>query len=86
MDAEYARGLVDELRALPRESSYVEFKRNKADSKSIGQYISALSNSAVLHDLSYGYLVWGIDDDTHEVVGTSFDPRASRVGNEDLLP
>ena len=30
------------------------------------------------------YLVWGIDDKTHEVNGTSFVPGSSKIGNEEL--
>lgn len=30
------------------------------------------------------YLVWGVRDEDHAVVGTTFDPHAARVGNEEL--
>ncbi len=30
------------------------------------------------------YLIWGVRDADHSVVGTTFDPRAARVGNEEL--
>lgn len=39
--------LLKELCSLPKETEWVEFKRN-ADIKVIGEYISALSNSAAL--------------------------------------
>jgi ATP-dependent DNA helicase RecG len=50
----------------------------------IGQYISALANGAARAGKSFGYLVWGIDDETHAVVGTTFDPFAAKKGNENL--
>jgi len=79
--------LVDELRALPTETEWLEFKRNKADPHEIGEYLSALANEACLRSQARGYLVFGIDDATHEVVGTSFDPYALKgKGNQDLLP
>lgn len=76
--------LIQELVALPHETEWVEFKRDNTDPDEIGQYISALSNSAALLGKSRGYLVWGVDDATHAVAGTRFRPRAAKVGNEDL--
>jgi len=30
------------------------------------------------------YLVWGVDDKTHKIVGTTFKPAAAGVSNEEL--
>ena len=76
--------LLHELIKLPMETEWVEFKRNYADYDDIGEYISALSNSAIYHDKSCAYLIWGVDDVTHEIVGTDFDFSAAKVGNEEL--
>lgn len=76
--------LVHGLRALPREIEWVEFKQNQAAPDEIGEYLSALSNAAALAGQQIGYLVWGIEDGTHDVVGTVFDPFAARIGNEEL--
>ena len=73
-----------ELVSLPRETEWLEFKHNNHDPLEIGQYISALSNSATLHDQYYGYLVWGVKDGTQSVVGTTFKPRDQKVGNQEL--
>jgi ATP-dependent DNA helicase RecG len=73
-----------ELRNLTAETEWVEFKCNNADHQKIGQYISALSNSAALCGKRHGYIVWGIEDATHALVGTSFKPRQQKVGNEEL--
>lgn len=81
------RAKLDELRALPNETEWVEFKHNNDDPQEIGEYISALSNSAALHREPFGYILWGIEDGTHDVVGTSFKPRREKgKGNEDLEP
>jgi ATP-dependent DNA helicase RecG len=77
-------GLVRELCKLPNETEWVEFKHNNDNPEEIGEYLSALANSAALHGKSSAYLVWGIDDPTHEVVGTTFVPAAKKVGNEEL--
>jgi predicted HTH transcriptional regulator len=76
--------LLYELIKLPKETEWLEFKKNYADSEEIGEYISALSNSATYHDRSNSYLIWGVDNDTHEVVGTEFNFSDAKVGNEEL--
>ena len=83
-DDEYWRSVVRELTALPIETGWLEFKQNKADPQDIGEYISALANSAALDGKAQAYVVWGIDDATHAVVGTTFDPASFRIGNEEL--
>ncbi|EHQ34732.1 ATP-binding protein [Methanoplanus limicola] len=76
--------LVKELAGLPTETEWVEFKQNNASHEDIGEYISALGNSATYHDKNSAYLIWGVSDDTHGIVGTTFDYRSYKVGNEEL--
>ena len=77
---------IDQLRGQPTETEWLEFKRNRYDPKQLGEYLSALANSACLADQPAGYLIFGIDDETHQVVGTDFDPRNTKAkGNQDLL-
>lgn len=80
----YLVSLVQELRKLPKETGWVEFKVNKAEPEEIGQYISALANSAVLAGKANAYMLWGIADEDHALVGTDFQPSEARVGNEEL--
>jgi len=80
----YLLGLLGELRRLPRETEFVEFKHNDAAPDEIGEYASALANSATLQGKAAAYLVWGIDNDSHEVVGTTFSAASAKVGNEEL--
>jgi ATP-dependent DNA helicase RecG len=76
-----------ELRALPHETEWVEFKQNNDMPQMIGEYLSAISNSAALESQPFGYIVWGVEDGTHQVVGTTFKPRQQKgQGNEDLEP
>ena len=81
---DYLVSLVQELIKLPKETEWLEFKVNNYEPQEIGEYISALANSAALCGKAFAYLVWGIDDDTHAVVGTKFLPSTSKVGNEEL--
>ena len=76
--------LLSELRSFPNETEWIEFKKNNANE--IGEYISALSNSACIQDKEYGYIVFGLDDKTHRIVGTKFTPNQKAKGNEDLIP
>jgi predicted HTH transcriptional regulator len=62
----------------------LEFKCNYANPDEIGEYISALSNSATYHDKNNAYLIWGVEDETHGIVGAKFDFAAAKVGNENL--
>jgi predicted HTH transcriptional regulator len=80
---EFAR-LVRSLAALPRESEWVELKHNNADPQRIGENVSAISNGAALLRKPMGYVLWGVDDDSHDLVGTSFRPRDAKIGNQEL--
>ena len=77
---------VRELCRLVAENEWVEFKVNQSEPKMIGQRISALANSAALGGQPAGYLVWGVEDGTHAIVGTRFQPRRGRKGSEPLVP
>lgn len=81
---EYLNSILRELIALPNETECVEFKKDNTDLEQIGEYISALSNSAALCGKANAYLVWGINDATHEIVGTNFSPSTEKKGNEEL--
>jgi len=76
--------LISLLSALLKEPEreWLEFKHNFADPKAIGEYISALSNSACLNAHTMAYMVWGVEDGTRNVVGTHFDPVSEKVGNQ----
>jgi ATP-dependent DNA helicase RecG len=78
--------LLDRLRAEPRETEWLEFKANRYEPQVLGEYLSALANSACLLARPRGYLVFGIEDGSHAVSGTTFDPQAEKGKGEQLLP
>jgi ATP-dependent DNA helicase RecG len=84
MTPEDLHHLVKHLRSLPRETEWVEFKHNKSDPQEIGEYLSALSNSAALYHKGRAFILWGIEDASNNLLGTSFSPRKKKVGNEEL--
>lgn len=77
--------ILENLRSLPREAATVEFKRNWQNPGDMGEYISALANSAALAGHDRAWMVWGIDNDTHDVVGTRFDPFSEKVGGQAMV-
>lgn len=86
MDRSAQIALVDRLRSEQREGATFEFKSNWNQPSDIGQYLSALGNSAVLAGHDRAWLVWGVDDATHKVMGTTFNPFSAKgEGNQSLI-
>ena len=56
------------------ETECVEFKRaeNNFDIDKLGKYFSAISNEATLKNKQYGWIVFGVDDKTHESINTHY--------------
>ena len=56
------------------ENEMVEFKKAETnfDVDELGKYFSALSNEANLREREFGWIVFGVWDKKHEIVGTSF--------------
>lgn len=69
------------LRSLPGETEVVEFKeaKNTYDFTRLGKYFSALSNEANLKGRSFSWLVFGIENKKHTIVGSNF-----RIHRKDL--
>ena len=65
--------VVLDLCARNHEEEWFEFKENWFDPIQLGEYISALSNSAAVFGKDNAYFVWGVNDKTHDIVGTSID-------------
>ena len=84
MNNEYLRNLVIELAKYTQETEWIEFKKNKIDPHKLGEYISALSNSAAILGKEKAYIIWGINDETHAIEGTNFYYRTEKKGGEEL--
>jgi len=61
---------------MPSETEVVEFKeaKNSYDFTKLGKYFSALSNEANLKGLSCAWLVFGVEDKIHKIVGSNYRP------------
>src|SRR5690349_9924790 len=79
--ADALAALLEGLRRLPKETGWVEFKHNNDNPEQIGEYVSALANSAALSGRPHAYLVWGIEDGTHTIIGTTVRIRSAKKGN-----
>ena len=80
----FYRRIIEKACAFTDEEEWIEFKHNNEEPDQIGQYLSALGNAAALHEKDAGYLIYGIDDDTHKIVGTEFDPSTAKKGGDPL--
>jgi predicted HTH transcriptional regulator len=76
--------LIGHLRRLPNETEWLEFKHNNYNPDTIGEDISALANSVTLAEKSYAYMIWGVDNNTHEIVGTEYNQFSKLIGNQEL--
>ena len=86
MNTQELTALLDRLRAEPHETEWLEFKANRFEPQALGEYLSALANSACILGKPRAYLVFGIQDGNHAVVGTSFDPQIEQGRGSQLLP
>ena len=77
--------LVDELLSNNSEKDCVEFKHNNENPDIIGKLCSALSNAAKIEDKDFAYIIWGIDDKSKKIHGTTFNPHNKTKGNQVFL-
>ena len=74
--------LIDELISNDSEKSCVEFKHNNETPEMIGKLCSALSNAARIEEKDFAYVIWGIENRTNRIVGTTFNPESKTKGNQ----
>lgn len=55
------------------EKEWFEFKDNLNKPDDIGEFISALSNAALMSGEPYGYLIWGLNNSSHAFTNTKFN-------------
>lgn len=81
---ENLEALVWQLCKYSNELPWLEFKHNNYDPDMIGEDIAALANGAALEEKTCAYFIWGIDDKSHEIVGTQYDLQNLKKGGEEL--
>ena len=75
--------ILEDLISHDYEEDWFEFKENWYEPHALGEYISGMSNAAAMAGQEYAFFVWGVQNDSHEVVGTTFDFHRD-VRNEPL--
>ncbi len=78
-----ANKIISECLAYEGEREWFEFKENWFEKDQLGEYISSLSNSAAILGKECAYMIWGITDLDHKIVGTSFNCEIE-INNEPL--
>ena len=84
-DKQHVELLKKQIAEIGKEVRCLEFKSNYQDADRLGKYISAISNGACLDGQEYGYLYFGVKDETLELIGTTFDvSHVKAKGNQNL--
>ncbi len=65
--------IVLNLCSYDDEQEWFEFKENWFQADALGEYVSALSNAAAFHHKRFAYFIWGVNNETHKIVGTKFN-------------
>jgi ATP-dependent DNA helicase RecG len=93
MTSENIKSVLNSLLLLTAETEIVEFKeaKNTYDLAKLGKYFSALSNEANLKGVPRAWLVFGIEDKRHDIVGTTYrqnrsdlDSLKGEIGNKTM--
>ena len=73
--------ILDRLLDLESENEVVEFKeaKNDFDFRKLGKYFSALSNEANLKKVKFAWLVFGIENKRHDIVGTQYRSERKKL-------
>ena len=76
--------LIQQLTSLPTETEWLEFKHNNFDPAMIASDISALANSAAYRGKDKAYMIWGVHNETHEILGTDYNRFSKLVNNQEI--
>ena len=84
MNEKEFKTIIADIQASSKECEWVEMKENNAKPEEIGEYVSALANGAACMGQSKGYLVFGMADKNHAIVGTTYQPKQEKTGNQEI--
>ena len=84
MNDKEIKTIISDIQASPKECEWVEIKQNNANPEEIGEYVSALANGAAYMGQSKGYLVFGMNDVTHAIVGTAYQPKLEKMNHQEI--
>src|SRR5690349_10434615 len=76
--------LLERLLKEPTESQWLEFKLNNDDPDEIGRWISACANAAILSGKDRAYMIFGVDNKTRKLVGSTVRLSELKKGGENF--
>jgi len=76
--------LLKRLAQEPNESGWLEFKHNNSSPDMIGEWASACANAAILAGKERAFIVFGVDNKSRELVGTTVNLAEMKKGGENL--
>lgn len=77
--------LLKRLVKEPTENAWLEFKKDNDDPDMIGKLVSALANAAILSGQERAFLVYGVEDRTRRLVGTTVRLKQMKKGGENFV-
>lgn len=84
MEQQETNKIIKTILSISKECEWVEFKLNFHSPEELGKNVSALSNGACLLNQPFGYIVYGVEDETILLKGTTFKPKSFKVKDEEL--
>lgn len=68
--------IIEDCLSYEDELEWIEYKENIFKIDDVGEYISALSNSAAILGKEFAYMIWGIENSSHQIKGTTINYNA----------
>jgi len=78
------KDLLERLLRESNECEWIEFKANNGDPDMIGRTIAACANAAILKERDRAYIVWGIENKTKKLLGTSIRLSDVKKGAQNI--
>ena len=69
----YTKLLDSLIGQYKKENRFLEFKSNYQSPEKLGHYISALSNGACLDHVDFGYLFFGVENNSLKIKGSQIE-------------
>lgn len=82
---EEIQNIIKDLKNRNSETPCIEVKETQLEKDKLGETIAGISNSCLLEDREFGYIIFGVKDDTWEIVGTDKKLANYKVGNQEII-
>ena len=81
---EEIENIIKNLRNRDSESPCVEVKETQLEKDKLGETISGIANSCLIEDREFGYILFGVKDNTWEIIGADKKLSNYKVGNQEI--